>query len=101
MLINRHIADRTGTAPLGDDFNVRTAPHDHGALLALCHERIAQDQMPHLVGVGDTVTSTPCPSGDGWLRGGSDRGFLTLLQELGEISHRFPTDCGTRAAPRL
>ena len=84
VLINRHIADRTGTAPLGDDFNVRTAPHDHGALLALCHERIAQDQMPHLVGVGDTVTSTPCPSGDGWLRGGSDRGFLTLLQELGE-----------------
>lgn len=89
VLINRHIADRTGTAPLGDDFNVRTAPHDHGALLALCHERITKEQMPHLVGVGDTVTSTPCPTGDGWLRGGSDRGFLTLLQELGDsYGHR-------------
>ena len=84
VLINRHIANRTGKAPLGENFNVRTAPHDHGALLALCHERIAKDLMPHLVGVGDTVTSTPCPSGEGWLRGGSDRGFLTLLQELGE-----------------
>lgn len=83
VLINRHIAARTGTAPLGDDFNVRTAPHDHDSLIELCKQRIARDQMPHLVGVGDTVTSTPCPSGEGWLRGGSDRGFLTLLQELG------------------
>lgn len=84
VLINRHIAARTGSAPLGDDFNVRTAPHNHEALLSLCHERISPDQMPHLVGVGDTVTSTPCPSGNGWLRGGSDRGFLTLLQEIGD-----------------
>ncbi|NDD45913.1 MAG: glucosylglycerolphosphate phosphatase, partial [Synechococcaceae bacterium WB9_4xB_025] len=73
-----------GSAPLGDDFNVRTAPHNHEALLSLCHERISPDQMPHLVGVGDTVTSTPCPTGTGWLRGGSDRGFLTLLQEIGD-----------------
>ena len=83
VLINRHIAARTGTAPLGEEFNVRTAPHDHEALLALCKQRIPSDLMPHLVGVGDTVTSTLNPSGDGWLRGGSDRGFLTLLQELG------------------
>ena len=83
VLINRHIAARTGTAPLGEDFNVRTAPNDHEALLALCKQRIPPEQMPHLVGVGDTVTSTINPSGEGWLRGGSDRGFLTLLQELG------------------
>ncbi|KZR87198.1 Glucosylglycerol-phosphate phosphatase [Synechococcus sp. MIT S9504] len=83
VLINRHIQARTGTAPLGEEFNVRTAPHDHASLLALCKQRIPVDQMPHLVGVGDTVTSTINPSGDGWLRGGSDRGFLTLLQELG------------------
>ncbi len=83
VLINRHIAARTGSAPLGHDFNVRTAPQDHASLIKLCKERIPRDQMPHLVGVGDTVTSTPCPTGDGWLRGGSDRGFLTLLQELG------------------
>ena len=83
VLINRHIAARTGKAPLGEAFNVRTAPHDHEALLALCEQRIPPEQMPSLVGVGDTVTSTVNPSGDGWLRGGSDRGFLTLLQELG------------------
>ena len=84
VLINRHIAARSGEAPLGADFNVRCAPHDHAALLDLCHRHIPADQMPHLVGVGDTVTSHPCPQGSGWLRGGSDRGFLTLLQELGE-----------------
>ena len=83
VLINRHIAQKTGTAPLGDTFNVRTAPHDHQALLDLCHQHIQRDDIPMLVGVGDTVTSTPCPLGDGWLRGGSDRGFLTLLQQLG------------------
>ena len=44
--------------------------------------------MPQLVGVGDTVTSTESASGDGWLRGGSDRGFLTLLQELGRSFQR-------------
>jgi len=87
VLINRHIASRTGRAPLGEDFNVRTAPHDHKALLSLCKQRIPRDQMPHLVGVGDTVTSTP--SAEGWLRGGSDRGFLTLLQELG-MSYGLP-----------
>ena len=83
VLINRHIASRTGTAPLGEEFNVRTAPQDNESLLALCKQRIPPEQMPHLVGVGDTVTSTINPSGEGWLRGGSDRGFLTLLQKLG------------------
>ena len=88
VLINRHIAQKTGTAPLGDSFNVRTAPHDHQDLLDLCHQHIERDAMPMLVGVGDTVTSTPCPLGEGWLRGGSDRGFLTLMQQLGESYDR-------------
>ena len=88
VLINRHIAQKTGTAPLGDSFNVRTAPHDHQDLLDLCHQHIERDAIPMLVGVGDTVTSTPCPLGEGWLRGGSDRGFLTLLQQLGESYDR-------------
>lgn len=91
VLINRHIANRTGTAPLGEDFNVRIAPDKHQDLIELCLQNIPRDQMPLLVGVGDTVTSTPCPEGQGWLRGGSDRGFLTLLQELGrhyEIPNR-------------
>ena len=88
VLINRHIAARTGIAPLGEDFNVRTAPQDLESLLALCEQRIPRELMPQLVGVGDTVTSTQSASGDDWLRGGSDRGFLTLLQELGRSFQR-------------
>ena len=84
VLINQHIAARSGHAPLGDAFNVRNAPRDHQALLNLCIDAIPADQMPTLIGVGDTVTSTASADGRGWLRGGSDRGFLNLLQELGE-----------------
>ena len=40
--------------------------------------------MPLLIGVGDTVTSAKDKESDTWLRGGSDRGFLTLIQRLGE-----------------
>ena len=88
VLLNQHISQKTGTAPLGESFNVRSAPHDHQALLDLCHQHIDPQQMPMLVGVGDTVTSTPCPVGQGWLRGGSDRGFLTLLQQIGDSYNR-------------
>ena len=88
MLINQHIARRHGDFPLGEDFNVRTAPRDHGALLQLARERLPMERLPLLVGVGDTVTSNPAADGSGWLRGGSDRGFLTLLQDLGRWSGR-------------
>jgi glucosylglycerol 3-phosphatase len=85
VLLNQAIGRRTGSAPLGANFNVRTAPHDHPSLLELARSAIPPDLMPRLVGVGDTITSMPDPAGEGWLRGGSDRGFLTLLQELGEV----------------
>ena len=88
VLINQHMARRHGVVPLGEDFNVRTAPRDHGALLRLAQERLPMERMPLLVGVGDTVTSTPTDDGSGWLRGGSDRGFLTLLKALGVCSHQ-------------
>ena len=88
VLINQHIARRHGVFPLGEGFNVRTAPRDHGALLQLAQERLPMERMPLLVGVGDTVTSTPTDDGSGWLRGGSDRGFLTLLKALGACSHQ-------------
>ena len=88
VLINQHMARRHGVVPLGEDFNVRTAPRDHGALLQLAQERLPMERMPLLVGVGDTVTSTPTDDGSGWLRGGSDRGFLTLLKALGACSHQ-------------
>lgn len=84
VLINQFIQRRTGSAPLGGEFHVRDAPHDHAGLLELCRSHIDPSQMPRLVGVGDTITSQPAGMGGGWLRGGSDRGFLTLLQELGE-----------------
>ena len=86
VLLNQHIKRRWGESPLGDAFNVRTAPHTPGALLALVKERIPAERMPLLVGVGDTVTSTASADGAGWLRGGSDRGFLNLLQDLGAWS---------------
>jgi glucosylglycerol 3-phosphatase len=44
--------------------------------------------MPTLTGVGDTITSEPTPDGLGWQRGGSDRGFLTLVQQLGKAYGR-------------
>ena len=83
VLLNQHLARRFGEAPFGESFNVRTAPQHPEALLNLVKQRIPPERMPLLVGVGDTVTSTPAADGHGWLRGGSDRGFLTLLQQLG------------------
>jgi glucosylglycerol 3-phosphatase len=88
VLLNRHIAAQTGDAPLGHDFNARNAPEAEADLLRLCRERIAAERMPTLVGVADTITSEPSAEGKGWRRGGSDRGFLQLVQRLGEISGR-------------
>jgi glucosylglycerol 3-phosphatase len=82
VLINRHIARHHGVHPLGEAFNVRTAPRSQRDLLALAEERIPPALMPQLVGVGDTITSSPGPTPGSWRRGGSDRGFLTLLQDL-------------------
>lgn len=85
-LLNRHIHERTGRYPLGAAFNARRAPSTLEDLLALARERIAPADMPTLVGVGDTLTSTRI-QGE-WQRGGSDRGFLTLIQRLGEAFKR-------------
>ena len=83
VLLNRYVAARWGEAPLGDDFHVRNAPRRHADLFNLVKSKIPAERVPLLVGVGDTVTSTPTSDGSGWLRGGSDRGFLRLLQEIG------------------
>ena len=88
VLLNHYMARRYGEVPFGDDFNVRVAPQNHDALLKLVQDRIPAKRMPLLVGVGDTVTSNPAADGATWLRGGSDRGFLTLLQSLGAWSGR-------------
>ena len=84
LLLNKYIANKTGVYPFGENFNVRNAPKTHTKLMALCKDKIPSDQMPLLVGVGDTVTSVKDNKDNSWLRGGSDRGFLTLIQRLGE-----------------
>ncbi|RLU00793.1 glucosylglycerol 3-phosphatase [Ketobacter sp.] len=89
VILNRYYQQRTGTYPLGECFNARQAPRDPQALLQLAQDHFDPDQMPRIIGVGDTVTSQPDPQHNGhWLRGGSDRGFLSLVQALGTRFHR-------------
>ena len=87
-LLNGHYQRRTGHFPLGADFNVRQAPQDLDALLQLALEHFDPQHMPRLVGVGDTLSSAPDSTPGSWLRGGSDRGFLSLVQRLGKTFKR-------------
>jgi len=84
VLLNKYLEAKTGKSPFGDNFNVRNAPKSIIELKDLCLEKIQDIQMPMLIGIGDTVTSNHSEDGKEWLRGGSDRGFLTLIQELGK-----------------
>ena len=85
VLLNKYIENETGSSPFGKNFNVREAPKTEKEIINLCTSKIKKHEMPLLVGVGDTVTSTWSKESNQWLRGGSDRGFLTLIQKLGEI----------------
>lgn len=92
VLLNHYYFVETGEYPLGSEFNARNAPGDRQALLALVERAFDPDLMPRIIGVGDTITSSPAGDDQGataYHRGGSDRGFLTLVQELGR---RFATD---------
>ncbi len=84
LILNKYISNKTGSYPFGERFNVRNAPKKLNELLELCIDKIPSNQMPLLIGVGDTVTSAKDNTSNSWLRGGSDRGFLTLIQKLGE-----------------
>ncbi|MGD1937619.1 MAG: glucosylglycerol 3-phosphatase [Cyanophyceae cyanobacterium] len=89
-LLNRYYAQRTGHYPLGEDFSVRQAPRSLSALLDLVRDNFDLSQMPVIIGVGDTVTSR-VEKEDGKRvvrRGGSDRLFLQLIQNLGGASER-------------
>lgn len=84
IILNRYYYQLTGAYPLGENFNARQAPRDLGALIALARDHFDPALMPYIVGVGDTITSQSNPEpGGSCLRGGSDRGFLTLVQALG------------------
>ena len=84
FLLNKYLYKKTGAFPFGENFNVRSAPKKIDDLIKLCLQVIPISEMPLLVGVGDTVTSNQNNHSQEWLRGGSDRGFLTLIQELGK-----------------
>ena len=91
VILNHYYYLQTGQYPLGKDFNAREAPSKQQDLLKLVRDNFDPQIMPTIVGVGDTVTSKAVKSGDRleFKRGGSDRGFLELIQALGK---EFNTD---------
>jgi len=109
-ILNHYYSQRTGTYPLGETFNVRNAPNDYAELLQLFRDHFDFDLMPILIGVGDTVNSSVAEI-NGKLdvrRGGSDRAFLQLIQDIhphnltvyidssgGEVKNRKPVSIET------
>lgn len=87
VLLNHFLHQATGSFPLGAQFNAREAPDNPDDLLELASTRFRHLPLPRIIGIGDTVTSHR--EGSDAQRGGSDRGFLQLVQELGR---EFGTD---------
>jgi len=83
FLLNKFIEDKTGKAPFGSNFNFRNSPNSITGKIDLCKRTIQKEDMPLIVGVGDTVTSKIDNDEKSYLRGGSDRSFLELIQILG------------------
>ncbi|MGX5218508.1 glucosylglycerol 3-phosphatase [Pseudomonas segetis] len=84
VLLNHYYFAQTASYPLGEDFNARQAPGTQTELLTLALDKFDPQLMPRIVGVGDTVSSIAQPGSQAFSRGGSDRGFLHLVQALGE-----------------
>lgn len=86
-ILNRYYHGCTGEYPLGEGFNVRMAPQGQAALTELARRHFDPALMPRLLGVGDTVSSlVPADrQAEPVMRGGSDRGFLSLVQALGQV----------------
>ncbi|MEL6328003.1 MAG: glucosylglycerol 3-phosphatase, partial [Cyanobacteria bacterium J06626_23] len=85
-LLNRYYFDKTGRYPLGVSFSAREAPRTMADMVALVKQSFDPALMPTMVGVGDTVTSQAVIE-DGqkvFKRGGSDRNFLQLIQDIGQ-----------------
>ena len=83
FLLNKFIADKTGKAPFGRNFNFRNSPNSVAEKIDLCKRTIQKEDMPLIIGVGDTVTSKKNNDEKSYSRGGSDRSFLELIQILG------------------
>ncbi|MAB97554.1 MAG: glucosylglycerol 3-phosphatase [Pseudomonadaceae bacterium] len=88
VILNHYYFSKTGEYPLGEDFNARQAPRDLDGLLALANKHFDRALMPRIVGVGDTLSSSTAENGTEQQRGGSDRGFLSVVQALGESFER-------------
>ena len=86
FILNHYYYTQTGNYPLGKDFNSRQAPQNQTELLKLIKDNFDPKKMPKMIGVGDTVTSKAELNGDRLIfrRGGSDRGFLELIQAIGQ-----------------
>ncbi|MGD1951931.1 MAG: glucosylglycerol 3-phosphatase [Leptolyngbyaceae cyanobacterium] len=85
-LLNRYYFKKTGVHPLGIGFNARQAPKTMEDMLALVKQDFDPAHMPLIIGVGDTVTSQAVATDNGltFKRGGSDRNFLQLIQNIGQ-----------------
>ena len=83
-ILNHYYYLQTGNYPLGKDFNSRQAPQNKAELLTLIRDNFDPEKMPTVIGVGDTVTSKAEETDNGLIfrRGGSDRGFLELIQGM-------------------
>lgn len=85
-LLNRYYFQKTGVHPLGIGFNARQAPRTMEDMLTLVKQDFDPAYMPLIIGVGDTVTSQAVETDKGFVfkRGGSDRNFLQLIQNIGQ-----------------
>ncbi|KGG12592.1 MULTISPECIES: glucosylglycerol 3-phosphatase [Prochlorococcus] len=84
VLLNKFFQQVYKRSPFGENYNVRFAPDNVEECVREAINKIPKKFMPTIIGVGDTITSNKSSSERKWLRGGSDRGFLTLIQRLGE-----------------
>ena len=83
-LLNKFIGTKKGYKPFGENFNFRDAPKLIDDKINFCKKYIKHEDMPIIIGVGDTVTSKKLNENSSYLRGGSDRSFLEFIQLLGK-----------------
>ena len=83
-LLNKFVGNRTGRKPFGENFNFRDVPISTEAKIDFCKKYIKANEMPKIIGVGDTITSQFKKDKKKYLRGGSDRSFLEFIQLLGQ-----------------
>ncbi|WPF87277.1 glucosylglycerol 3-phosphatase [Cyanobacterium aponinum AL20118] len=85
-ILNHYYYLHTGEYPLGQDFSPQQAPNNHQELVNLVIDKFSPESMPLIMGVGDTVNSQVTWQNGKKIvkRGGSDRNFLQLIQDIGK-----------------